>query len=151
LVLNTEASNHSMLLLRVGGPHPQTVRFVRDPTGHWMADFRVCRRDVYSLEVRSVFGMTESVHESAWPTACTDLHKPASLLVDLFAWDDGDDMNSVKMMECEGLWGWRHGRSTLASNDCLRVQQALRRLHFCLPHPQIKTKGVAGIAARASM
>ena len=102
------------LLLRIGGPHVQTVGFQRSPgssNGTWLARFRLCFGGRYTAHVRLV---AENIW-SRYPFPCALHGEPSSLLVDGYAWQVSEPTNHRSCIG--GLWHWRANESAMAASE----------------------------------
>lgn len=97
------------VLLRVGGPHPQTHLFDRtastDAGGgtEWVATFRLCQPGMYTAHAVHV---TEP-RPSFTRDACPVFHKPGSVLVKRYEWHLPDAAAANASSCAGGLWRWQ--------------------------------------------
>jgi len=136
------------LLLRVGGPHPQTAFFdrVADPWnapnitanddygGIWMARFRLCRPGRYTLHVLLVAVVDvsqELVHQ------CTSLHSREAVILEEMPIVSA--ARTDNMPECEAdLWSW----VTTSSSKLPSITGMLSRITTAQPFKRWRDPGL---------
>ena len=128
------------LLLRVGGPHPQTALFERLGGGRaplWRARFRLCLDGVYTVQVLLVM-VSPRQRQS-----CAVHHKNESLLLRRHAWRH--EAGRAPEQCSAGLWSWRaprYHRDVAQADPALAMadeaRTSLERITFA-PHPHINT------------
>ena len=121
VVLQDTMAHERLMLLRVGGPHPQTVIFQPVNTSHWMATFTVCMRGWYTLHVLSL--LTDGLGADLDPiapaarscsaAAAAARRRPATL-AEYLAWHEPGVPPALLHRCARGLWSWHN---TTSGND----------------------------------
>ena len=81
-VLRASSSSSRATMLRVGGPHPQTVLFARSASrsqATWVAPFALCRAGEYHVHVRHI--IDDPFAGGRWWTGCPVHFAPEAVLV----------------------------------------------------------------------
>ena len=118
------------MLLRIGGPHPQTSLFRASAFGQaFVAPFRLCEPGEYTAHVRQLThnssdAFTATVRTSKTRRVCALHHGPRGIVLQRHAWMSGRAPKPCK--QC--LWGW-HGPSPPAA-----AYRSLANLTLA-PHP----------------
>ena len=97
------------MVLRVGGPHPQSSVFVPAPNRRWTADFRVCRFGEYTLQILITNVAHNGSLASCFPRRypCAIHHKHDGMNLRRFAWTHESDGERHSSPNCEAcLWSW---------------------------------------------
>ena len=116
-----DTNDHSMLL-RVGGPHPQTELFKRHDGSDerlWEAQFRLCLPGEYSVHVLLVMASPWG-SGSRWQRSCAVHHKNTSVLVERHSWVHRTPQprgQSTLAHDCPGLWVWPCGDRDINLNS----------------------------------
>ena len=101
------------MLLRVGGPHPQTLLFVRiaEKSAYgamWVAHFRLCEAGRYSASVLLVTRCGARLSATARRNACPTFHTPqGSVLQRPYEWVLATQ-SKLNYVSCAGgMWRWQ--------------------------------------------
>lgn len=109
------------MLLRIGGPHPQTSLFRASAFGQaFVAPFRLCETGEYTAHVRQLThnssdAFTAAVRTSKTRRVCALHHRPRGIVLQRHAWMGRG--GSVPCNQC--LWGWHGGYPSTAAYGSL--------------------------------
>ena len=121
-------TNERAMLLRVGGPHPQTHIFRRHGDTSWVARFRLCESGTYTAFVLLVTTPSPFLRRDSCPL----FHTPDGTLLRSHEWKLSDERAvPVPASSCaDGLWRWEladhrdHMHLSGKSADALRAAAA---------------------------
>ena len=130
-----------VILLRVGGPHPQTTRFRRlrmvlDVAGRgqtaWVASFRLCDAGAYMASIRMVVRNNVTLLNNvtqmwSWNNEACAMHHllNESVLVDAHTFHD----RAFASTHCaDGLWHWHTGPEPLPLSSSYRSEEIAAEL-----------------------
>ena len=131
LIADYSNATERVVLLRVGGPHPQTVIFERAVAARsqWIAPFRTCTPGTYTLHVLFLTLDPWGQGELGFEKRCNIHHTPEAVLVrNMSFWTAGAQLRDARA-RCQGcLWSW---------NDPTHDWEARALFsHFApMPHP----------------
>ena len=115
------------MLLRVGGPHPQTHLFRRHGDSTWVARFRLCESGRYTASVLLMTTPSPSLRRNSCPL----FHTPDGTLLQSHEWMISDERAAPVPASCaDGLWRWDpadhrdHMHVSGKSADALRAAAA---------------------------
>ena len=120
------------VLLRIGGPHPQTTLFAELTPTESLASFRLCTPGNYTLHVRKITdnatdAFTRLKRTVAHRRFCPEHWQPGSILLQRHAlWAGGANATMASCGAC--LWAWSDG------NDAHEARESLSNVSMAL-HP----------------
>ena len=130
LVVDYSNATERVVLLRVGGPHPQTVIFERGAAAsQWIAPFRTCTPGTYTLHALFLTLDPWGQGELGFAKRCHIHHTPEAVLVrNMSFWTAGAQPRDARASCQRCLWSW---------NDPTHDWEARALFsHFApMPHP----------------
>ena len=97
-------TNERAMLLRIGGPHPQTQLFERGGNCSWMAGFRLCESGNYTA-----FVLLVTMPRPDLRRPCPIFHTPGGTLLRnrFYEWQLSEARAAPEPASCAaGLWRW---------------------------------------------
>ena len=109
LIADYSNATERVVLLRVGGPHPQTVIFERSAAARsqWTAPFRTCTPGTYTLHALFQTLDPWGRGELGFEKQCHSHHKPEAVLVhNMSFWTAGAQPRDARTRCQRCLWSW---------------------------------------------
>lgn len=109
LIAEYSNATERVVLLRIGGPHPQTVIFERASTAsaQWMAPFRTCTPGSYTLHALFLTLDPWGQGELGFEKRCHIHHRPEAVLVrNVSFWTAGAQPHDARTHCQRCLWSW---------------------------------------------
>ena len=139
-----EDARERAILLRIGGPHPQTAIFQAAGPRLWLANFSMCDRGNYTAHVRLVMVDPWATGAKAW-SSCAIHHTAQAALVPQFNFRP--DRGPAQGCTSSCLWSWRRKAvwqfpnptpSYVLPLSAGEALHSLRNISTTAPHPWAK-------------